>query len=112
MGPKAPRLTQALDRFEGGRSEFQVSLKSGQTALKSLGVTSTPTVGTFTYQFAIVFDCRGGLLEVFDMNEDGILNYADIYAWLLENEDFDGDGPDPEDLATLINAILAYQAGA
>lgn len=115
-GTDADRRTLVLTRDDDGPlgvdAEFQVSLKSGQTALKSFGVTSTPTVGTFTYQFAIVFDCRGGLLEVFDMNEDGILNYADIYAWLLENEDFDGDGPDPEDLATLINAILAYQAGA
>ncbi len=92
--------------------EYRVSRKNGQTALKCRGVTGTPVVADFAYTFAIFFDCRGGLVDVFDMDEDGILSYADIYAWMADQQDFNGDGADQNDLATLIQAILDYEAGA
>lgn len=45
------------------------------------------------YRFTVWFDCRETLIGIFDMNEDTVLDYEDLVAWLLANADinFDGD---------------------
>lgn len=40
------------------------------TPLRALGVAMSPVL-TFDYRFSTIFDCRGGLVDLFDLNEDG-----------------------------------------
>lgn len=88
--------------------EYEIILQSG--GLKAKHTAGSPNIPTFTYRFAIDYDCEIGLLGLFDMNNDGNLCSGDLAAWMDEPKDLTLDGQVcAQDAAALLSAINLYQ---
>lgn len=80
------------------------------TPLRALGVAMSPVL-TFDYRISTIFDCRGGFVDLFDLNEDGTVSYSDLLQWLQEQQDLNYDGNmDTIDFALLWQAIEYYNS--
>lgn len=60
----------------GKNIEYEIT--PGTSSLRCLGVPNEPNVESFTYLFAIYFDCQEALEGVFDINGDGVVDYVDL----------------------------------
>lgn len=88
--------------------EYEIILQSG--GLKAKHTAGSPNIPTFTYRFAIDYDCNIGLLGLFDMNNDGNLCSGDMAAWLDDPKDLTLDEQVcAQDAAALLSAINLYQ---
>lgn len=88
--------------------EYEIILQSG--GLKAKHTAGSPNIPTFTYRFAIDYDCNIGLLGLFDMNNDGNLCLGDMAAWLDDPKDLTLDEQVcAQDAAALLSAINLYQ---
>lgn len=90
--------------------EYRVTNALGEAPLLCDGVAGNPPA-EFTYQFILDYDCAAGLVELFDLDEDGVVSYADLVAWLIIHEDLNLDGEaDDLDFALLYAAITYYNS--
>lgn len=111
-GPESPnsvlQLSYTGQTDLGTRVEFQIT--EGANPPTCYGVFGEPEVLPFTYQCTVYFDCRTGLEDLFDLNEDGVVNYLDLLNWLIQNQDLNYDGGiDVIDFEVLYAAILYYE---
>lgn len=108
---------QDLEDF-GLKEEYQVRprLQSSQeypnpTPPRCADVANEPVVQNFEYTFALLFDCRGGFEDLFDLDENGVVDYTDLLQWLMEQQDLNYDGAsDDVDFQVLYAAIQYYNS--
>ncbi len=105
------RLYRTDNADLGIGAEYRISNAcSTDNPLLCDGVVGNPPA-VFTYQFILDYDCAGGLVEMFDLNEDGVVSYADLVQWLVIHQDLNLDGEsDDLDFLLLYAAIQYYNS--
>lgn len=92
-------------------AQFEYRITPGASPPVCAGVLGSPEVAAFTYQVSFYFDCSEGLVELFDLNEDGVVDYADLLQWLIVQQDLNYDGAANDvDFQVLYAAIQYYNS--
>ncbi len=93
----------------GGYKVTLLADANGITRLRSKISGATAFVPPYEYRFWIIADCNQKARELFDVNNDGVVNANDLAAWLNEPSDLNEDNAvDSTDLNRIVIGVATY----